>query len=309
MTENTLRMARVSIGELSQRTGVPVRTLRFYCDNGILEARRSGGGHRVFDAAVAVDQVLLIRRLRALGLSLPAIVEILAGTLTIDEAVTAERTALDTELGRLAWRRASLRAVEDAPPAERPARVELLAAVQDRHRAYDDLIRSWKALLHPLPPDLFDGFVTMNIPRPPADPTPRQVVAYAELTRSADPTWTTATAGQLWRTERAAIPDKLSLVTGVAAACESVDALCAAGAQPIPGPELDGFVAAHAAARRTRDTPGLRRELLAGPAADHPAIHRYWRLTTEITGTTTTGAALHWLLRALERWSTEQAGR
>lgn len=309
MTENTLRAARVSIGELSHSTGVPVRTLRFYCDNGILESQRSGGGHRMFDAAVAVDQVLLIRRLRALGLSLPVIVEVLTGTLSIDEAITAERTALDTELGMLAWRRASLRAVEDAAPAERPARVELLAAVQDRQRAYDDLVRRWRSLLHPLPPGLFDGFVTMNIPRPPADPTPRQVVAFAELTTQiSDPAWSAAVSRQLWRTDPARIPDKLTLVTEVAAACEAVDPRCVSGAQPIPGPELDRFVGAHAAARRTRDTPDLRRMLLADPADNAPAIHRYWRLTTEITGATTTGVALHWLYEALDRWAATAGG-
>ncbi|MEV4238061.1 MerR family transcriptional regulator [Nocardia sp. NPDC049737] len=301
MTENTHRGGLVSIGELSRVTGVPVRTLRFYCDNGVLESRRSSGGHRLFDPLTAVDQVLLVRRLRMLGLSLSAIIEVLTGTLTTADAIAAERAALDTELGLLSWRRASLRAVEEAPPAERARRLELLASVHDRHRAHDTLVTFWRTLLAPIPPALFDGFVTMNIPHLPDDPTPQHIVAFAELTTHiADPACTAAMSRQLWRTNPTRIHDKLALVTGVAEACAAVDSL---GTQPHTGPELDRFIDAHATARRDRDTPRLRYRLLDDAPDNDPRIHRYWKLTTEITGTTTAGAALDWLYRALAQWA------
>ncbi|NUS93014.1 MAG: MerR family transcriptional regulator, partial [Nocardia sp.] len=35
----------VSIGEAARRTGVPVRTIRFYCDEGLLVTGRTTGGH------------------------------------------------------------------------------------------------------------------------------------------------------------------------------------------------------------------------------------------------------------------------
>ncbi|UGT67315.1 MerR family transcriptional regulator [Nocardia gipuzkoensis] len=309
MTENTHRDGLVSIGELSRSTGVPVRTLRFYCDEGILEAERSTGGHRLFDSVSAVDRVLLLRRLRTLGLSLSAITDVLSGDTSIAAAVAAERAALNTELRTLAWRRASLLAVEDAPPAERTARLELLAAVQDRHHAHDRLVKFWRRLLAPLPSAIFDGFVAMNIPDLPADPPPRQVVAYAELTaRITDPALTAAMSRQLWRTDPTGIHDKRALVTGVAEVCETVDALVAARCAPHPGPELDQFVDVHATARRERDTPRLRHRLLHDAVDTHPAIHRYWELTTEITGTTTSGAAQYWLYRALAR-GTDPAAR
>ncbi|MEV5835665.1 MerR family transcriptional regulator [Nocardia sp. NPDC052112] len=302
MTENTRRDGLVSIGELSRATGVPVRTLRFYCDNGVLESRRSGGGHRLFDSSTAVDQVLLVRRLRTLGLSLPAIIEVLTGTLSITDAITAERAALDTELGVLSWRRASLRAVEDAPPTERAARLELLAAVQDRHRAHESLVTFWRKLLAPLPSTTFDAFVEMNIPRLPADPTPHHIVAFAELTTHlTDPACTAAMSRQLWRTNPTRIHDKLALVVGVAEACAAVATLGAA--PPHPGPELDRFIHAHATARRDHDTPSLRHQLLDNAPDNDPRIHRYWNLTTEITGTTTAGSALDWLDRALTQWA------
>ncbi|WP_278264786.1 MerR family transcriptional regulator [Nocardia sp. AG03] len=43
VTDNT----DITIGELARRTGLSVRTIRFYCDEGILESRRSAGDHLV----------------------------------------------------------------------------------------------------------------------------------------------------------------------------------------------------------------------------------------------------------------------
>ncbi|MGK8523777.1 MerR family transcriptional regulator [Nocardia asteroides] len=304
MTENTHRDGLVSIGQLSRSTGVPVRTLRFYCDEGILESQRSTGGHRLFDPVTARDRVLLVRRLRALGLSLHTITGVLTGRASIAEAVAAERAALDTELAVLAWRRASLRALEDAAPADRAARLELLAAVQDRRRTSNGLVRFWRGLLAPLPPVIFDGFVAMNIPDLPSDPDPRHLLAYAELAdHITDPALRTALSRQLWRAAPSAIGDKRALLTVVAGVCESVDPLIAARCPPRPGPELDRFVDAHAAARGERDTPHLRRRLLDDATDTDPRIHRYWTLTARITGATTTGAAQYWLYRALARWA------
>ncbi|NKZ09334.1 MerR family transcriptional regulator, partial [Actinomadura latina] len=97
----------LGIGDLAALTGVSVRTIRFYCDEGVLEPGRSAGGHRRFDRS-AVDRLRLVRRLRALGLGLPAIAAVLAGDRSLAEAVAAERRAADAELASLAWRRASL---------------------------------------------------------------------------------------------------------------------------------------------------------------------------------------------------------
>ncbi|WP_157121737.1 MerR family transcriptional regulator [Nocardia violaceofusca] len=302
MTHNTHRDGLMTIGELSVRTGVPVRTIRFYCDEGVLEARRSAAGHRLFDPATAVDRLQLVRRLRTLGLGLPAIMGVLTGTTSTTDAVAIEKASLDTELAALTWRRAALAAVADAPPGRHAARLELLAAVGDGRRAYDDLIAFWRRLLTPIAPELFDAFAAMNIPAPPADPTSRQVVAYAELaTAATDPVLTAALTKQLWRHDPGHVRDKRALLAGVAEACAIVDPLVAAHVEPRPGAELDRFLAAHAAARGVRPTAEFRRRLLYGADDYDPRIRRYWTLTTEITGTTTTGAAQDWLYRALSR--------
>lgn len=300
MTDNTPGGGPIGIGELSRRTGVPVRTIRFYCDEGVLESRRTSGGHRVFDPAAAVDRLLLVRRLRALGLGLVTITDVLAGTTTIPAAVAAERDTLDAELAVLTWRRAALLAVESAPPADRAAHLELLAAVADRGRAQDAVVAFWRRVLTPLPPETIEAFLAMHVPALPVAPEPRHVLAYAELsTLAADSTFRVAMARRLRQSDGARVRHERALLQGVGEACDAVGRLLAANQPPRPGPELDRFVDAHATARGEYDTPRFRRQLLCGARVSDHRIPRYWQLTSEVTGTVTVGDAQNWLCQAL----------
>jgi len=66
------------IGQVAQATGLPVKTVRFYCDEGLIDTvARSPGGYRLFDAAV-LGELGVIRALRALDVPLPEIRRILA---------------------------------------------------------------------------------------------------------------------------------------------------------------------------------------------------------------------------------------
>lgn len=297
----TTAAGTLGIGELAQLTGVPVRTIRFYCDEGILASERSTGGHRRFDAA-AVDQLSLLRRLRGLGLSLPAITDVLTGRRSVAEVVAAERTALDVEMAALAWRHASLRAVETAAPAERAARLDLLAAVEDGRSAHDALVSFWRrTIAAPISEELATAIITMSVPDAPSDPTPTQVVAYAEMVRlTADRSLTRQLLYRA-REERQVIADEATLLTGMAEAFELAEPLLLAGQRPGPGRALDHFVEAHAAVRNTRDTPGFRRQLV-GRVAVHrdPRVRRYWHLMTEVTGEHNPGVVQAWLLDALD---------
>ncbi|GAA5057493.1 MerR family transcriptional regulator [Nocardia callitridis] len=297
MTDNTYS-GSVSIGELSQRTGVPVRTIRFYCDEGVLDSRRTSGGHRVFDPTTVVDQLLLVRRLRALGLGLTPIVDVLHGTISLEQALAAQRRALDTELDALTWRRAALRTVESAPATERTARLELIAAVQDPRAASDAISSFWRRMLAPAPSAMFDDFVAMNLPDPPADPTVHHVVAYAEIVALvADPAFATAMARQVWRSDHIAAPHRHALLAEMSLAYEAAAFRILDDENPRPGTELDQFVAAHAAARGERDTPRLRRQLLLDNP--DPRVDRYWTLTDTFRTTPTVGTAAAWLDTAL----------
>ncbi|MCP9777414.1 MerR family DNA-binding transcriptional regulator [Cyanobium sp. Tous-M-B4] len=65
------------IGAVAARLGVSVKTIRFYCDQGLLQpSGRSEGHYRLFDKSVDSD-LALIRTLRGLELPLPTIKAVL----------------------------------------------------------------------------------------------------------------------------------------------------------------------------------------------------------------------------------------
>lgn len=65
------------IGAVAKRSGVPVKTIRFYCDQGLLQpSGRSEGRYRLFDASV-YGELGLIRTLRALDIPLATIAAVL----------------------------------------------------------------------------------------------------------------------------------------------------------------------------------------------------------------------------------------
>lgn len=297
MTDDIL----VSIGELARSTGLAVRTIRFYCDEGILEPRRSPGGHRMFDADSATERLLLVRRLRALGLGLGSITGVLRGERSIDEAIAAESARLDIEYRSLAWRRASVRAVETAAPTQRAERLALLAAAQDGGAIHDCLVRFWWRILAPIPRCDVEGWVCWNVPEPPLDPSVEEVVAYAELAALvADPETKNVVRQHLWRMQPELIRDCRGLYVDVGDVMVDVVGLVTEGVRPRGGSELDRFVDAHAGARGERDSPRFREQLLIGATDTDHRMPRYWALTAQFFGTrVTVGPAYKWLIDAL----------
>ncbi|MGO1228119.1 MerR family transcriptional regulator [Brachybacterium sp. AOP42-C2-15] len=97
----------LSIGELSARTSVSARSLRYYEEQGLLTPRRTAAGHRRFDAE-AVDQVLLVQRLFAAGLSsaeiqpvMPALIGVQGQGVDSLASLRAHRQRLAQEIDRL----------------------------------------------------------------------------------------------------------------------------------------------------------------------------------------------------------------
>ncbi|WP_406463846.1 MerR family transcriptional regulator [Streptomyces sp. NBC_01622] len=64
------------IGELAARTGVSVRSLRYYEEQGLLVSTRSGGGQRHFTED-DIERVDFIQRLYVAGLSSRTIMELM----------------------------------------------------------------------------------------------------------------------------------------------------------------------------------------------------------------------------------------
>ncbi|MCU1641828.1 MAG: MerR family transcriptional regulator [Nocardia sp.] len=301
MTDDIQIGALVSIGELARSTGLAVRTIRFYCDEGILESRRSAGGHRMFDAGSATERLLLVRRLRALGLGLGSITDVLQGDRSIAEAIAAESARLDTEFRSLAWRRAALRALETAAPMQRTERLVLLADAPDGGVAHDCLLRFWQRILAPLPRSDIDMWVCWNVPEPPADPSIDEVVAYAELAAlAADPELHKVVRHQYWRNQPELIRNPRGLYADVGDVMTAVVPLVSEGVRPRSGDELDRYVKAHASARGECDSPRFREQLLIDATDTDRRIRQYWALTGQFFGTRiTVGQAHNWVYDAL----------
>jgi len=131
----------VRIGQLAARTAIPVRTIRFYEDAGLLPPpHRTPGGYRAYTED-AVTRLRFVRSAQALGLSLAEIGEVLrirdhqgppCGYVT--ELLNAHIDALETRIGELCTHCAtnSAPAWHPAPSQTRPAADPTRSATSSR---------------------------------------------------------------------------------------------------------------------------------------------------------------------------------
>ena len=132
-----------TIGQAARRVGVPARTIRFWCDSGVLPpAMRSAGGYRRYDAA-AIARLALVRTLRDLGLGLDDIREALEGRKSVAELASVHVSALDAQIRVLRLRRAVLRALaargSDIEEAKQMNDLARLSA-QERQQIIDEFV-------------------------------------------------------------------------------------------------------------------------------------------------------------------------
>jgi DNA-binding transcriptional MerR regulator len=193
MRDETERAASrwLTIGRLSELTGVPVRTIRFYSDQ-LLDGRRllepagrSDAGYRLYDVEAA-SRLELIRTLRELGVDLPTIAKVLGRELTVAQVARAHAEALEATVRMLRLRQAVLRAVasrdtdwEELELMNRLTRLDaaerrrildgfvdrVFAGIEDEHQAGEQ----FAAMMRTAVPDL------------PQEPTEQQVQAWVEL--------------------------------------------------------------------------------------------------------------------------------
>jgi DNA-binding transcriptional MerR regulator len=310
-TTTTPYDGRYGIGELAERAGVTVKTVRFYSDRGLLpETSRTTGGHRRYGPG-ALDRLRLIRALRSLGLAVPDVRRVLDeqdrhGGLggALEDAVAGHLSALGTQLTALRWREAALRLVQEGPPGERPDRLRLIGTVT-APPSTAPLARFWRGWLPArMPARSVAAFLEVTVPRPPEDPTPAQVLAFARLNALTSGPCPGGTQPQPDAHRTVGARGAAVLYEGLAEAYELAGAPLRRGREPYAGEALDCFVAAYASAYGTRDTPGFRR-LLAGRLPADPRLDPYWELVAEVRTPPggrpepTPGAAHDWLLAAL----------
>lgn len=106
----------LSIGQLSQRTGASVRSIRHYDANGLLASVRASNGYRMFPEK-AVTQVKQIQRMIATGFTIddirgfPDCMLLIEGARSCDQITDVQRVrleAIDRQIADLEKRRARL---------------------------------------------------------------------------------------------------------------------------------------------------------------------------------------------------------
>ncbi|MFD9408717.1 MerR family transcriptional regulator [Streptomyces sp. NPDC059989] len=171
-----------SIGELSRRTGLPVRTIRFYSDSGVVApTTRSPAGYRLYDLD-ALLRLELLRTLRELGMDLATIQRVLDRELSVAEVAAAHADAVDVQIRVLQLRRSVLRAV--ARGGSSPEETTLMHRLtqlsgEERRRLIDDFVDGTFGTVDADPAAA--AMVRAATPDLPDDPSSEQVAAWVEL--------------------------------------------------------------------------------------------------------------------------------
>jgi DNA-binding transcriptional MerR regulator len=306
----------MNIGELARRTGLTVKTIRYYSDEGLVpEVSRTASGYRRYDQAALV-RLEFVRTLRDLGLDLATIRRVLDRQVDLRAVARAHAEALAAQIRLLRVQRAALRALAEGEPT--PEEVDRMnrivqATAEERRRLLDDFLNS----IFDLGDGPIDNEFTRNLrgatPELPDDPTDAQLDAWLELAELLrDEEFRTRLREMSRRSfgpaaDEAQVmpngPEARELADKVAARVqEATDAGVAPGSAGA-GPVLDDLVALCAAAAGRTDTPEYRAELLpALELAYEPRAERYWQLLAVINGWPAFPPQMHlwgWFVHAL----------
>ncbi|AQS68852.1 MerR family transcriptional regulator [Streptomyces pactum] len=302
-----------SIGELSARTGVPVRTIRFYSDTGLLPpTHRTPAGYRRYGDA-ALGRLRLVRVLRELDVDLPTVRRVLDGDLPVAEVAAAHADATALQIRALRLRQSMLRLVarRGSSPEETVLMHRLTRLSSDERRR---MVADFIAGLGAGAPDARGAAAALRtaLPDLPDEPSDAQLTAWVEIAELV------ADDGFRARMAHAALPpaDEEAL-PGAApeAAAElvpfvrrTVAAARAADIDPDDDdavPVVDAVVERFAATLGRPDSPELRAWMARQFDAGHdPLVERYWRLVWTVNDWQVVPAHLPfqpWMIEALHR--------
>lgn len=175
----------VTIGQLARRSGVPVRTIRFWSDSGVLpESDRSPSGYRRYDAS-AVARLDLVRTLRELGMGLDDVRAVLAEQAGVAEVAAAHVAAIDDRIRSLRVQRAVCTVLARGGHTTEEMRLmndltKLSAA--ERQRIIDEFVaEAFAGIADDAPGAGIARAMRALPPELPDEPTTAQVEAWVEL--------------------------------------------------------------------------------------------------------------------------------
>ncbi|MBS2963992.1 MerR family transcriptional regulator [Actinocrinis puniceicyclus] len=316
----------LTIGELSELTGVPVRTIRFYSDTrvggaALVEtAGRSASGYRLY-APEAAARLELVRTLRDLDIDLPTIAKVLAREVSVAEVARAHAQALEATVRVLRLRQAVLRAVavrgSDWTGMELMHRLAKLDAAE-RRRILDAYLEKVFGGLDERESGRgdFEQMMRCAFPDLPEEPSARQVEAWVELVSLIQDEDFVASCRRMaehgaakrarmsdeqWQRDQAAFGGVL-VAEAIAAYGDGVDPLSAQGRE-----RVGAMVARWAEASAVSDGPEARAALLESLEVFlDRRVNRFWELVAIVAGRTghaSQGApsfeSMEWLVKAL----------
>jgi len=299
-----------SIGDLARRTGLAVRTIRFYSDCGIVApAGRSPAGYRLYDAD-AVARLGLVRTLRDLEVDLPTIRKVVNRELSLPEVAAAHAEALDAQIRILRLRRAVLTAVarRGSTPEEMDLMHKLSRLSQDeREHLIGDFLDAVFGDLGAEP--AFAGVRRSMTPELPDDPEPEQVQAWVELAELLQEPDFRASMRRMVEDEAAErgqhdtpVPRREIVAVARDQAALALTARVEP-ASPQAAPIVAAVTAHYAQILGRPDDAGLQRQLLARlEAVNDPRRQRYLTLLAVINGWPAPDSltpVLDWFIQAL----------
>ncbi|MET8426062.1 MerR family transcriptional regulator [Nocardia sp. NPDC004860] len=299
-----------TIGALAERTGLTVKTIRFYSDKGIVPATMySPGGYRLYDIE-AVARLELVRTLRELGMDLATVRRVLSRETSLTEVATAHAEAVDVQIRVLRLRRAVLRAVANRGSDDKEMGfMHKLVQLSEAERA---------RIIHDFVDDTFgavDGnpavleLLRSTMPELPDDPTPDQVGAWMDLVELVQDKEFRAAVRRMadYQAEERAAGDHTGLHHDLTEAVRTEVARALtdgiAPESPAAAPVLDTLTARYAETFTKPDDRNLREWILNRlEIANDPRVERYWHLVATINAwppLPDLGPAFDWFAAAL----------
>jgi DNA-binding transcriptional MerR regulator len=285
---------RWTIGDLARRTGVSVKTLRFYSDEGLLPPlERTRSRYRLYgeDAIVQLD---LVRTLREAGLGIDAIKKVLHRETSLADALRLRLAAVEAHIASLQRVGAALRAALRSEPNEDDVR-RICAVTRLSNEERKNVIKGFYDRVSegiPIDQKWKSEMIEASAPKLPENPSPEQLDAWIELADLvADPSFVQSlreSAKEVWgkfdmNAMRRASDDvmmgtKDAVLGNVAPESEAARAI------------VEKYGAALAAAAGGTFDAETRRGMHERFKRHDPRAARYWELVAKVNGTPSTAS-------------------
>lgn len=300
---------RLTIGELSRRTGIAVKTLRFYSDEGLLPpAGRTRGGYRLYGPA-DLARLDLIRTLREAGTPLATIRSVVERQVGLGDALRLRLRAVEAHIVSLQHVAAALRAALRAEPTDEDLR-RLSAVTRLSNEERKAVIKGFYDRVSeglPVDQEWVKAMVEASAPKLPDDPSPAQLDAWIELaTIVSDPGFVEnmrASAKQSWNENFDVASYRRATDEAIASARAAIDRGLGPGS-PEAAAVVERFSREAATASGQPDLATFRKMMRERYTTMDPRASRYWELVALLRGEpakTSPNQEWAWITAAIEQ--------